>query len=161
MKRSTTKVLLLALLILAVPTHAAAHAATLRGRCVSITDGDTIKVLVDKQVLRIRLNGVDCPEKKQAFGTQATKYTSAWALGRSVTVYSTGTDRYKRTLGWVFIGKRCLNRDLVTAGCAWWYEKYAPDNTTLRDLEAKARAEKRGLWSDPHAVAPWKWRRSH
>ncbi len=51
-----------------------------------------------------------------------------------------------------------LNRELVKAGFAWWYRRYAPDDETLAQLEHEARAAKRGLWADPHAVAPWEWR---
>ena len=54
---------------------------------------------------------------------------------------------------------RSINLELVEAGLAWWYEKYAPDDTPLAEAEAKARAEKRGLWADPDAVPPWKWRK--
>ncbi len=53
---------------------------------------------------------------------------------------------------------RALNRELVTAGFAWWYRRYAPDNEPLKQLEAEARQAKRGLWADPHPVPPWQWR---
>jgi endonuclease YncB( thermonuclease family) len=54
---------------------------------------------------------------------------------------------------------RSLNRKLVKAGMAWWYKRYAPNDTALERLEGEARAAKRGLWSDPHATASWTWRR--
>lgn len=148
----------LAVVTVAVMAHAATS-TTLRGKCTSVTDGDTIKVLVNNQEIKIRLNGIDTPEKKQAFGTQAKNFTSQWAFGKDVVVYQTGTDRYKRVLGWVFIGKRCLNRDLVYNGMAWWYRQYAPKDTNLAALEQSARQARRGLWVDPNPVAPWEWRK--
>ena len=53
---------------------------------------------------------------------------------------------------------RIVNHELVKAGFAWWYQKYAPDDETLKQLEHEAREAKRGLWVDPHAVPPWEWR---
>lgn len=150
------KVLFLALVIFLV---AGANAATLRGKCVAVTDGDTIKVLVNNQEIKVRLNGVDAPEKKQPFGTQAKKFTSNFCFGKDVVVYSTGNDRYGRTLGWVYVGNRSLSREIVSAGFAWWYRQYAPHNLTLQNAETSARTAKRGLWIDPHAIAPWEWRK--
>ena len=68
-------------------------------------------------------------------------------------------DRYGRTVGEVLLPDgRSLNRELVRAGLAWWYRRYAPDDQTLEQLEREARAAQRGLWADPNPVSPWKWR---
>ena len=53
---------------------------------------------------------------------------------------------------------RNLNRELVRAGLAWWYQRYARRETVLQDLEQEARDAKRGLWSEPKPVALWEWR---
>ena len=150
------KVLLLALFLFA----ASANAATLQGRCVAVTDGDTIKVQVDTKTIKVRLNGVDAPEKRQAFGAQAKAFTASEVLGKDVTIYTTGKS-WDRVLAWVFIDKRSLSREIVAAGCAWWYFKYAPHNTTLATLQAQAKAAKRGLWSEPNPVPPWEFRKAH
>jgi len=137
----------------------AATGQNFAGKCVGVSDGDTISVMHDGRAEKIRLYGIDCPESAQPFGTKAKQFASAAVFGKNVKVYVTGTDRYKRTLGWVFEGKQCLNRDLVGAGLAWHYNQYAPKEAKLASLEVDARKAGRGLWSDCCAVAPWEWRR--
>ncbi len=109
---------------------------------------------------RIRLHGIDCPEKRQAFGNKAKQFTSGLVFGNTVTVTIMDVDRYGRTVGEVILPDgRVLNHELVQAGLAWWYRKYAPDDSTLAQLGANARAAKRGLWADAEPVPPWEWRK--
>jgi endonuclease YncB( thermonuclease family) len=130
------------------------------GKVVAVVDGDTLSVLLDGKAAKIRLHGIDTPEKAQAFGTRARQFTSELVFGQTVTVRVHDTDRYGRLVGEVLLPNgRSLNHELVAAGLAWWYKRYAPNDATLAKLEAEAKAAKRGLWSDPHAVAPWTWRR--
>jgi endonuclease YncB( thermonuclease family) len=127
---------------------------------VGITDGDTLSVLRDGKAAKVRLWGIDTPEKAQAFGTRARQFASELVFGQTVTVTVRDTDRYGRLVADVILPDgRSLNRELVAAGMAWWYRQYAKDDATLAKLEAEAKAAKRGLWSDPHAIAPWTWRR--
>ncbi len=56
------------------------------------------------------------------------------------------------------LSTRLLNEELVNAGFAWWYRKYAPGNETLQQLEREARDAKRGLWAEPELIPPWEWR---
>ena len=137
-----------------------ALAAEFTGQVVGVSDGDTITVLHNGVAERIRLNGIDCPERRQAFGRRAKQLTSILAFGETVTVKDYGKGRYGRTIGDVLLSDgRILNEELVRAGLAWWYRKYAPNNERLKELEQEARETKRGLWADPHAVAPWEWRK--
>lgn len=109
---------------------------------------------------RIRLWGIDCPEKRQPFGTRATQFTGDLAFGKDVKVLVRDVDRYGRTVGEVILPDgRSLNRELVRAGLAWWYRHYAPRDRELERLEAEARVARRGLWADAYPVAPWEWRR--
>ncbi len=134
-------------------------AADFTGRVVGVADGDTITVLHSGKPVRIRLNGIDSPEKRQAFGKRAKQFTSRLTYGKAVTVKDFGEDRYGRTIADVILPDgRVLNRELVKAGFAWWYRRYAPDDETLAQLEQEARGAQRGLWADPHAVPPWEWR---
>ena len=130
-----------------------------KGKVVGITDGDTIEVMHLGKAEKIRLAGIDCPEKKQAFGTRAKQFTSDMVFGKVVNVNVETVDRYGRTIGEVFLtnGKN-LNRELVKAGFAWWYQKYSNDET-LGKLEEEARRTKRGLWVDPHPIPPWEFRK--
>jgi len=129
------------------------------GRVVGISDGDTITLMHDGAGEKIRLHGIDCPEGGQAFGNRAKQLTSEIAFGETVRVVPTDRDQYGRTVADVYLSDgRMLNQELVRAGLAWWYEKYAPHDKVLRRLREEARAAKRGLWADPHAMPPWEWR---
>ena len=137
-----------------------ASAEQFTGKVVGIADGDTISVLREGKAVKIRLYGVDAPEKAQAFGTQARKFTGDVVFQRDVTVVVHTTDRYGRLVGEVLLPDgRSLGHELVHAGMAWWYRSYAPKDTTLAQLEAEARTAKRGLWADAHPVPPWQWRK--
>ncbi len=129
------------------------------GKVVSVLDGDTIGVLYSKRAKRIRLNGIDAPEKGQAFGQKAKQFVSEQAFGKEVTVRTFGLDKYGRTIGDVFLpDRRMLNEELVRAGLAWWYRKYAPDNVKLEKLEVEAREANRNIWSHRKPVPPWVYR---
>ncbi len=129
------------------------------GKVVKVSDGDTIQVMRDGKAEKIRLAGIDCPEMNQPFGQAAKRFTLDLAAHKMVTVEVETTDRYGRTIGEVILPDgSSLNRKLVEEGYAWWYHRYSKDKT-LGELESKARVKKKGLWSDPHAIAPWDWRR--
>ena len=75
----------------------------------------------------MRLYGIGCPGTGQPFGTRAKQFTSSKILGKTVTIYTRGTDRYGRTLAWVLLGPQCINSQLLSTGLGWWYNQYAPD----------------------------------
>ena len=127
-------------------------------KVVGVADGDTITVLRDKTPVKIRLHGVDAPEKTQAFGQKSKQFTSTLVFGKVVTVKVVTTDKYGRTVAEVMIGDTSLNDELVKAGLAWWYRKYAPRAKMIAFLEEEARQAKRGLWADPSPIAPWDFR---
>ncbi|TKB94503.1 MAG: endonuclease [Nitrospira sp.] len=130
------------------------------GQVVGVLDGDTIEVLHNRKAERIRLQGIDCPEKGQAFGKIAKWATSAMVFGRTVTIQTHDTDRYKRTVADVLLADGTnVNHKLVKDGWCWWYQKHASDDTVLEALEEEARMSKRGLWVDPKPVPPWQWRK--
>jgi endonuclease YncB( thermonuclease family) len=136
------------------------YAEQFTGKVVGISDGDTLSVLREGKAVKVRLHGVDTPEKAQAFGTRAQQFTGDLVFQKEVTVVVRATDRYGRLVGEVLLPDgRSLNQELVKAGMAWWYRKYAPNDTTLAQLEAQARTAKRGLWADANSVPPWEWRK--
>lgn len=126
-----------------------------------MTDGDSLRVLRDGRAEPVRLVGIDCPEKGQAFGKRAKQATAALAFDRDVTVLSVGKDRYSRTLATIVLpdGKN-LNHELVRDGWCWWYRKYAPTDAELDQLEQSAREKKIGLWTDPAPIPPWDYRKT-
>ncbi len=137
-----------------------AQSEPLAGRIVGVHDGDTLRVNREGKSLRVRLYGVDCPELKQAGGTEARALSRRLTHGRVLLIESKGTDRYKRIIGRVFLlSGNTLSSELVKAGRCWWYKRYAPKDKALAGLEAEARADKRGLWADPDPVPPWEWRK--
>ena len=131
------------------------------GKVVGIADGDTIKVLHDNKAIRIRLYGIDTPEKRQAFGNRAKKYTNAMVRGKKVDIDPITKDRYGRTVAMVHIHGTNLNQALIQAGYAWVYRKYCKKDICegwYQD-EEQARNAGRGLWHDPYPTPPWIWRK--
>jgi len=129
-------------------------------KVVKVSDGDTIVVLTSKnEQVKIRLEGVDCPELKQPFGMKAKQATSDLCFNKQVRVVKSGKDRYGRTLAYVYVGKVCVNKELVKRGMAWHYKKYNKDSE-LAKLEVLARKAKVGLWAQGKAIAPWVWRKT-
>jgi micrococcal nuclease len=133
---------------------------TINGKIVGVTDGDTVKLLTaDFTEIKVRLEGIDCPEKNQAFGQKAKQYASDLCFDKQVTLQKTGEDKYGRTLGYIILPDgRNLNKEMLKGGYAWHYKKYN-QSKEFADLEEQARIAKKGLWSDPHAMAPWEFRK--
>jgi hypothetical protein len=125
----------------------------------AVDDGDTIIVLHDGRQEHIRFNGIDAPEKTQAFGKKAKQFTVDATLGKDVTIIEHGKDRHGRTIGDVVLQDGSnLNQQLVKEGLAWWFWKHSQDKS-LRDLEDEARDEKRGLWRERNPIPPWVFRK--
>ncbi|MCD9015200.1 thermonuclease family protein [Parachryseolinea silvisoli] len=132
--------------------------AQLTGNVVSIADGDTFTLLTsENEQIRIRLHGIDCPEKKQDFGAKAKQFLSDMIFQKSVNVREMDVDRYGRTIGMVTIDGINVNEALLKAGLAWHYKKY-DQNPTWARLDEEASQAKRGLWSQPSSIAPWEYR---
>ena len=127
---------------------------------VGIHDGDTISVRTARETIRIRLEGVDCPEYRQPYSARAKQFTSGMVYRRQVTVEGRGEDQYGRLLARVRVGGVELNEALVRHGFAWHYQRAHIDRA-LVDAERSARASRVGLWADPKPIAPWRWRGDH
>jgi micrococcal nuclease len=131
----------------------------MKGKVISVKDGDTIEILVDGKPIRIRLASIDCPEKSQAFGMAAKQFTSDFCFGKEVVAKQTDTDRYGRIVAFIHLSNGLeLNRSLIENGFAWHYKKYSKDES-LDQLEANARTKKLGLWVDENPIAPWEFRK--
>ncbi len=141
-----------------------ACASTVRGRVVGVIDGDTLTVLTaTQQQNRIRLAQIDAPERRQAFGARARQMLSRLAFGQSVDCEVAGTDRYARQIAACKVQGVDLGEAMVREGGAWVYRQYAsgPMAETYLAAENNARKAQRGLWADPHVVAPWQWRKKN
>lgn len=142
----------------------AAHADTLTGRVVGITDGDTLTLLdATNTQHNIRLAGIDSPEKAQPFGQVCKQSLSDLAYDRTVQIDWNKLDRYGRVIGKVLVNGLDVNLEQVRRGCAWHYKKYQneqspEDRVSYARAEDVARAGRVGLWSDGRVMAPWEWR---
>ncbi len=147
--------------ILLLSTNLLLSAKTIVGKVIGVKDGDTIEILTDnKEPITIRLHEVDCPEKKQDYGTKAKQFTSDLCYGKRVTVKIANTDRYGRIVGTVILpDKSILNEELVKAGLAWQYKQYSKSEK-LQKLEEEAKTKKLGLWADKNPTPPWEFRHS-
>lgn len=127
-------------------------------RVSQVADGDSFSLMKNRTEVRIRLYGIDCPERKQPFNREAEKFTRAMLQRGKIRFTKVDLDRYGRTVAWVFVGSLNLNEELVRHGLAWHYKHHSNDRNLAR-LEDSARAVKAGLWSDPHPVPPWEFRK--
>jgi len=129
------------------------------GKCVGIGDGDTISVMRYGRAVKVRLEGIDCPELGQAFGTRAKRFTSAMVFRKIVDVREYDKDEYDRIVARVYVEGKDLSLELVRAGLAWRFRRSS--DLVLDKAEAQARTQKRGLWSTPNPIPPWEYRRKH
>ncbi|MCI0427830.1 MAG: thermonuclease family protein [Nitrospiraceae bacterium] len=132
---------------------------------IGVADGDTITVLgFNRAQHRVRLAGIDAPEKSQAYGNASKQHLSALVFGQNITVVYHKTDRYGRTLGTVLVHGRDVNLGQVKTGLAWHYKQYQgeqrpKDRAAYAQAEVNARKNRFGLWRDSHPIPPWEFRR--
>ena len=148
---------LLSLLLLSLSLFS----AEIIGKVVGVSDGDTITVLddMDQGKFRIRLDKIDAPEKKQAFGNKAKQYLSSLIFGKQVSIRFKSIDNYGRVLGVVSLDGKEINLVMVQNGYAWHYSYYDKTPAYI-EAEKQARAEKKGLWQDPNPINPYQFRKS-
>lgn len=129
------------------------------GLVVKIADGDTMTLLdANKKQYRIRLHGIDCPERKQDFSKQATEHLSSYCFNKNVKVEVLDKDRYGRLIGKVWAGGVDVGLSLLQHGLAWHY-KYFDSSEQYAKAEQQAKRKKIGLWSMKNPTAPWDFRR--
>lgn len=164
--------LLFLYLLLLAPGLAAAK--ELHGMVINVADGDTVTVLDSAHVRhKVRLSGIDAPEKRQAFGTRARQHLAAMVQGKDVIVVWNKHDRYGRIIGKVLTAQCASNAcpdaldtglAQLRAGLAWHYKLYqrdqeAGDRERYSAAEHAARMKHEGLWQDAGPVPPWDYRR--
>ena len=141
-----------------------ASAEILKGKVVGVSDGDTITVLDSSyEKHKVRLTGIDAPEKAQAFGQASKKSLADMIFNKEVEVLWVKHDRYQRILGKVLLNDKDICLEQVKRGMAWHYKKYQheqspEDRTKYSDAEKKARDAKVGLWNDPAPMEPEQFR---
>jgi endonuclease YncB( thermonuclease family) len=130
------------------------------GKVVSIADGDTFTMLTpDNKQVKVRLHGIDCPERAQPFGNVARQKLSDLAFGQQVQIDEMDKDRYGRTVAIAYNENGvCINKQMLKEGLAWHYKEY-DDNPEWTAIEKQARQQKVGLWSQRNPTPPWNWRK--
>ena len=141
-------------------------AATLQGKVVGVADGDTITVLdATNTKHKIRLQGIDAPEKAQAFGQKSKQSLHELVHSKQVTIEFQKKDQYGRTLGKVLLNGNDICLEQIKLGMAWHYKQYEStqpkeDRAQYRQTEQDAKASKVGLWNDKNPIPPWEFRRN-
>ena len=166
MKTTKRQIVIIAVLLIAVAFPAFVYAQTLlTGKTSSVVDGDTIKVLTQAgQEKEIRLEGIDAPEKRQAFGSESTTHLSNLVFEKTVNLVCTALDEYQRLVCKVLLPSgEDVDLDQIKAGMAWHYKQFqrqqsATDRTEYGAAEDAARRARIGLWADSHPVQPQDFR---
>jgi endonuclease YncB( thermonuclease family) len=146
------------LLLLALQVHA------LTGKVINVADGDTITVLDKKHTQhKIRLTGIDTPEKRQAFGNVSKQSLAEQVAGQSLAVEWVKVDKYGRKLGKVLLAGLDCNLVQIKRGLAWHYKRYQreqspTDQQSYAAAEIEARQAQAGLWRDADPMPPWEFR---
>ncbi len=129
----------------------------IHGKVIGIVDGDTLTLQTGKDQLTVRLEGIDAPERNQAFGMKSREALKSLVIAKQAVVLKTGFDKYNRTLGIVKIDGTSVNATMVKDGWAWHFKKYSSDEA-LAQFEVEAREANRGLWADGNPISPWDFR---
>lgn len=127
----------------------------LEGICVGVSDGDSLHLeLPDGERVRVRLYGIDAPEKDQECALAARKKLGKLIYDKEIRVEVLDVDKYGRYVGKVYAGARYVNRYMLKEGLAWHYKHYAADDELLAEAEARAKAAGRGIWSTESPCRP-------
>jgi endonuclease YncB( thermonuclease family) len=132
------------------------------GPLIRVKDGDTVDVKIQGVVMDFRLAEIDAPESAQPYGKKSRDELLSLVKDRQVVLVPTDTDRYGRTVAFLWVGEKCINEAMVRQGAAWFYSKYSTDDY-LYGVENEARDSKRGLWALPlkDRIEPWVFRDEH
>lgn len=125
-----------------------------------VSDGDTVVVEDHGDKRKLRLYGIDAPEKVQEFGLESKEYLHNKINGKYVYIDFISKDRYGRDISVIYLDNENINELMVREGYAWWYKDYAKNELKYMNNEKKAREEKKGLWSKKNPVPPWDYRKN-
>jgi len=151
MMKATINVILIFLLACSVPEQ--------DGLVVKVIDGDTFDMKSGSEKVRIRMFGIDSPERGQAYNVKAKEFTASLVAGKVVRIIVRDQDRYGRIVADVYTEDGAhVNAEIVRAGFAWHFTRYS-NNPELASAEQEAKDSRRGLWQDAHPTPPWEFRR--
>lgn len=137
-----------------------AAGAEFSAKVIAVLDGDTVLVLRDGRLVKVRLAEIDAPEKAQIFGEESSRSLSGMVLGKQITITSQAIDQYGRLVAHISVNGLDVNTEQIRLGMAWEYS-YRHHNRALAALQTEAKLAARGLWALADPVPPWKWRILH
>lgn len=132
------------------------YSQTYEGTIIKVVDGDTFVFQTTEGSLKVRMQGIDAPEKKQDFGSESKVFIEKY-LNKPAKVESIGLDKYGRTLGTLLVNGIDINLESLKNGCSWHFKKYSTD-INYSNAELSAKKALKGLWKHPNAIAPWTFR---
>jgi endonuclease YncB( thermonuclease family) len=141
------------------PSPKAGDLGVFFGSFVRVIDGDTFEAKVQGVVMRFRLAEIDAPESDQPYGDKSKSELQSLLAGKELVLVPSDTDRYGRTIAFVWVERMCINKEVVRRGAAWFYDEFSYSDALYR-VEEQARASRAGLWAlSPNLrVPPHQWR---
>ena len=133
---------------------------------LKVSDGDTISIQkVDNgkfvgEILKIRMYGMDAPEKSQDYGPESRQALEKLVAGKTLSIEIKNKDRYSRTVAIVYANGKNVNEEMVKTGNAWWYQEYAKKDTQFEEYQKNAMKKKLGLFSRKGYIEPWVYRKN-
>jgi endonuclease YncB( thermonuclease family) len=126
-------------------------------KVVRVIDGDTYDIMINSNIVRVRMYGIDCPEKKQDYGLNAKSFAESMLLNKDVKLDISSKDLYGRSICKLYLGDIYFNKLMIDSGYAWHYAKYSKDKYLAASMNI-ARLNKIGLWSKSGYIEPEKFR---
>lgn len=130
----------------------------LHGQVIDVLDGDTVKLRSDWHIYKIRLAGIDAPEKQQAYGVQSKIYLEHLIADKDVSIKVLSCDQYGRYVGKIYLNGKDINGEMIRSGYAWHYNHF-DSNPVYAGFMLDAQRSNRGLWQEVHPTPPWIFRK--
>lgn len=137
-----------------------AQGAEFTAKVIAVLDGDTVLIKRASGLKKIRMAGIDAPEKAQLFGETSRRSLAEMVLGKQVKVTSEAVDQYGRMVARLSVDGLDVNAEQIRRGMAWENSRFH-NNRAMLALQEEARQEPRGLWAAGDPMPPWEWRKLH
>lgn len=154
------KYLRLWLILLGLLASTATHSKEFYAPVVAVLDGDTVLIKRTKGIAKVRLAGIDAPEKAQPFGETSKRSLANLVAGKQIKIVSVAVDQYGRIVGKINVDDLDVNAEQIRLGMAWEYSRFH-NNAALLALQEEAKSVPRGLWAMSQPTPPWEWRKAH
>ncbi len=148
------------ILFLLLLVHSVSYGEEFTAKVVAVLDGDTVLVKRVRGLVKVRMAGIDAPEKAQPFGASSRRSLSEMIMGKQVTIQSQAIDKYGRMVASINVNDLDVSAEQLRRGMAWENSNFHSDKKLLA-LQEEAKQAPRGLWALSNPVPPWEWRKRH